>query len=103
MNTQPKPSAFLLMIQGGGALTWCQLEYDEWQNITHRPEQYTIYAITGQSAVIFVATEDNELDRRDAVKCASAFVYGLYQTTHVDLDKLISYTEDGKPFMNPPY
>jgi len=98
-----KPSAHLVMLSGYGRVIWCEVEPDEWQIIAHRPEQYRIFVINGQTACIFVATEDNNLTREDALKTASSFVKGAYKTIHFDLDRCETTETDGTAFVHPPH
>lgn len=103
MTLSPKPHYYLLMIQVSGLLGWCELENDEYLNISHRPAQYRIYQINGQKARVFVCCEDNELGRVEALKCASEFMYGRGIMTHVNLDTLeVTYTKC-EPKTRPPY
>ena len=104
MNTA-KPTRWLLMHRGYGRVAWCELEGDEWIHVEEQPQRYQIFVVDGQTAKIIVATEDWTLKRTDAVKTASLFVFGRYQTISVDLKILDGKIEQGKPLIenHPPH
>jgi len=103
VTVTPKPYFYLYMWSNGEMAMFVELEPDEWQIVKHRQEQYRIYDLNGGLARIFVATDDNNLDRQKALKTASSFVYGRYKIRRFDLDKLEVTDTDGFPLFHPPY
>lgn len=99
----PKPTFYLLMYQVNNRVHWCDLEQDEWNIVRKAGEQYQIYDINGSSCRIFVATEDNDLDRLKALETASSFVYGRYMRWDVDLKTFDVTVTKGQPLFHPPH
>jgi len=102
MTETAKPFLYLLMWRNGEMNMCTELEADEWQIISHRPEQYRIYDINGQKAHVFIATEDNDINRQEAVKLATSFIFGRLVTRYVALDLLETHDEPSKPHFHPP-
>lgn len=102
-----KSTYTLLMTKGHGQINWCELDADEWAFCDASPERYQIFVIDGLEVKILVASEDFTQTRQEALKTASSFVFGRYETIVVDLKRLIGSIEKGvdhRPKNNhPPY
>ena len=99
----PKPTFYLLMYRNHEVVCWCELEKDEWNIIRNTSEQYQVYDVNGSSCRIFVATEDNDLDRLNALETSSSFVYGRYMRWDVDLKTFNVTVTKGQPLIHPPH
>lgn len=98
-----KPFKYLFLHSVWPIPTWAEIDFDEFLSAVHHPDQFYVFVFDGTAARITVITEDNQITRQEALKCASTFVSGAYKTITVNLATLTWIEELGLPLGHPPH
>jgi hypothetical protein len=103
VNSQTKPVFHLHAWMGREAIMFIQLTPNQFRDMRNQAGDCHIFEYNGNSAAVVVFTEDMTITREQGLQTATSFVRGWYVSTEVDLDKLETKIERGKPAVNPPY
>ena len=96
-----KPFKYLYLHSVEPQMTWAEVDFDEFLSAKHYSNQFNIFVFDGSVARVHVITDDNNISRVEALKCASTFVFGHYKKMEVNLDTFDIKTTEGMDLTHP--
>lgn len=78
-----KRTIFIEVFRGSNGYAWSERQFTTTRQFKQEYD-YT-YVFMGKTAVVYIGTEDYELERKDALKIATDHVKGNVRVIHIDL------------------
>lgn len=102
MTDTARPTYYLQIWEYEDKLMFNELQGNDAMQFWAKTDDQHVWLFSGKIAHIRVFTDNMSLTRADALKAAVSFVFGRYERTYVDLEKLEVRKESGEPIPNPP-